>query len=482
MKTNRKNTTLAAGALVLAIASGVCGADKPATASAAANPVAPGAGLVNDWLREQNPAFTPWDFGGQVRARYEVKEDGGSFPARDFRKTGADNDNSYFLLREKIHLGYNAAWFNAYVEARDSSTTGDDRHPNPETDRFDLHQAYLSVGNAKEFPLTAKVGRQEFVYGDERLIGNGDWHNLGRVFDAARLRYENQNFWVDAFSGRIVLANDGRFNVANDYDWFSGIYASTRALIPKQETQLYLLARNTGAGSPTATTGSPQAGGPGARDVYSLGLRVKSLPGLWNGWDYAAELVGQLGSVNLGGTRLDHEAFAASVGGGYTWAKSFGSPRVGLEYNYASGDSDPTDGDSGTFENLFPTNHKHYGYMDFAGWRNIHNPRFSASFKPAKPVTVTLDYHLFWLADTADFFYPEAGAGRGGGGYGRNASFDSFVGSELNLDVTYAPKPWLAVRAGYGHFFTGKYVRQSLAGVGGATDADWFYTQATFTF
>ena len=319
MKTNRMTTTFTAGALVLAIVSSIYGEEKTAASATVASPkaAAPSAGLANDWLREQNQAFTPWDIGGQVRTRYEVKEDGGSFPARDFRKTGVDNDNSYLLLREKVHLGYNAPWFSAYVEARDSSTTGDDRNPNPEADPFDLHQAFVTVGNAKQFPLTAKVGRQELVYGDERLIGNGDWNNLGRVFDAAKLRYEDKNLWVDAFSGRVGLANDGRFNVANDYDWFSGVYASTRTLVPKQETQVYVLARNTGAGSPTATTGSPPAAGPSARDIYSFGLRVKSLPGQWHGWDYAAELAGQLGSVNLGGTRLDHEAFAASVGGGY---------------------------------------------------------------------------------------------------------------------------------------------------------------------
>lgn len=485
MKTSQ-TTHLATGALVLAIVSTVNGAEPAATTTpASATPPKPAAsaGLANDWLREHNQSLTPWDIGGQVRARYEVKDGGGSFPVRDFRRSGVDNDNSYFLLREKLHVGYTDNWFSAYVEGRDSSTTGDDRNPNPEADGADLHQAYVGLGNAKNFPLTAKIGRQEFVYGDERLVGNADWNNLGRVFDAAKLRYEDKNLWVDAFSGRVVLADDGSFNIANDYDWFSGVYASTRTLIPKQETQLYLLARDTSAGSPTATAGSPQAGGPGARDIYTFGARVKSLPGQFKGWDYGAEAAGQVGSINLGGVRLDQRAFAASAGGGYTWAKAFGSPRLGIEYNFASGDSNSKDGKSGTFENLFPTNYKHYGYMDLIGWRNIHNPRLSASLKPAKPLTLTLDYHLFWLADTSDFFYPEAGAGRSAAGsYGINPTFDSFVGSELNLDAIYAPKPWLALRAGYGHFFVGKYVENSLAGVGGSTGADWLYLQATFNF
>ncbi|HMC28628.1 MAG TPA: hypothetical protein VKM56_12630 [Verrucomicrobiae bacterium] len=66
----------------------------PPPLAAAAN-----ASLLNTWLRDQSPIFNAWDMGGQIRARYEIKEDGGSFPNRDFRRTGVDNDNSYFLLR-----------------------------------------------------------------------------------------------------------------------------------------------------------------------------------------------------------------------------------------------------------------------------------------------------------------------------------------------------------------------------------------------
>jgi hypothetical protein len=38
---------------------------------------------------------------------------------------------------------------------------------------------------------------------------------------------------------------------------------------------------------------------------------------------------------------------------------------------------------------------------------------------------------------------------------------------------------------GYGHFFGGEYIKQSVESVpanGGAVDANWFYVQAKFTF
>jgi hypothetical protein len=438
-------------------------------------------GVLNEWLRAQDEAFKSWDIGGQFRARFEVKDKAGSFPNRDFIKSTQDNDNSYLLLREKVHLGYTGCnWFNFYVEGRDSTTHGDDRNPNRESDQFDLHQAYVVLGNAKEFPVTLKVGRQEMTYGDERVIGVGDWGNLGRSFDAAKLRFENDSLWVDAFSGRVVMPDQFNLNGVNDYDWFSGVYASTKKLVPWQETQVYFLSRNANVQAGVADPGwltTP----PGARDIYTLGMRVKSLPGKLKGWDYTGEMVYQMGSINSLGKRLDQQAVALSLGGGYTLEETVGKPRLGLEYNYSSGDSDPTDGKSQTLDTLFPTAHKVYGYMDLIGWRNLHNPRFSVGIKPAKPVQVTLDYHAFWLADDRDFFYPESGAGRAANGYGRNSGLSKYVGSEVNLDVTYTVKSWLGFRTGFGHFFRGSYIEDSVR-ANGSQDADWVYLQTTLSF
>ncbi len=483
-----KITPSVSGALALGLV-------LPASAQVATNavPLAPppaiSAGLVNDWLRGESAAFNPWDVGGQIRFRFDHKENfaaPGQPGAVDFRKNGGDADNTYWLTREKLHLGYSPVnWFTAFAEGRNSTSTGDDRDPNPESDSFDLHQGYVALGDARQFPLTAKVGRQELSYGDERLIGSFDWSNVGRVFDAAKLRHENPNFWVDGFVGRVVMVNDDHFNEANDYDFFSGVYASTRTLIPKQETQLYLLARNVSEDSPNAIGAGlpPLLTGATPRDVYTLGLRVKSLPEQFNGWDYEMELAGQLGRFKktAGSASLDHEAIAAHAAGGYSW-KTWGTPRAGLEYNFASGDSDPTDGKHGTFDNLFPTNHKFYGYMDFVSWQNIHNARLATSIKPLPKLTLTGDYHAFWLADTHDNFYQANGAARTTSGYGINPGAGSFVGTELDIIATYAIKPYAALQAGYGHFFVGDYVKNSLASVGGATDADYVYTQVTFNF
>lgn len=476
---------------ILLCAAQMVQAAEPAPAGAqrsigSKNSTAASAGLINDWLRGKSEAADPWDVGGSVRLRYDTKDDGGPFANNDFIHRGLENDNDYFTARTRVHLGYTpSGWLNLFAEGRDARAWGDDRPGNPENDEFDFYQGYFVLGNPKEFPLTLKVGRQEMLYGDERFVGVSDWTATGRSFDAAKLRFENDDFWVDAFVSRVVIVYDDHFNQPNDYDWFSGLYASTRKLIPWQESQLFFLARNVGEESPNAS--APGVGGPGERDVYTLGTRHKSLPGKLRGWDYSTELAGQFGGIVQGGVYRDLRSFMADVTLGYTWEETWSAPRLGVGYTYASGDSDATDGDTETFEPLLGTNHSLYGLMDLFGLRNTHNPSASFSFKPAKGLSVRLLYLMFWLADDRDFLYPESGSGRNANGYGQNPQFDSYVGSEVDLVVSYQPPRLRGTefQLGYGHFFVGDYIKQSVHSIpanGSAVDADWFYVQAKFSF
>jgi Alginate export len=327
------------------------------------------------------------------------------------------------------------------------------------------------------------VGRQELIYGDQRLIGTADWLNYGHTFDAAKLRFENPQFWVDAFISQPVIPDKHEFDESDNKDLFSGVYGSTRTLLPFQETQLYFLAHNVDERSTTEQNDKlyPLAS---PRDIYTVGVRLKSLPGALGHWDYEAEGDYQFGRYKASNTAasLDQEAFAAHVAGGYTWANALASPRLGLEYNFASGDSNPNDNKHGTFDNLFPSNHGLYGIMDFFAWQNLHDLRLSASIRPDKDLLLSLGLHEYWLADTHDYFYAANGTPRKTGGYGLSPSANSNVGSELDLTASFAITRYASVQGGYGHFFTGDYVKDSLAAKGGARDADFLYAQLYFNF
>ena len=461
-------------------------------------PTQPFPGFLNQELRAADPYWANWDFGGLLRLRYEGKDNAGFTAAGfggDFRKAGVDNNNSYFMSKLLLRTGYTDKWWSAFLQGRSSTTTGDDRNPNAESDGpLDLHQAFVTVGNHKEFPVSLKVGRQELSYGDERLVGAFAWNNIGRVFDAAKVRWQHEHFTAEAFTSRVVIPDDNNANVSNDYDLFSGLYVTTKA-VPKQTSDFYLLARNASAGSPTALgTGLAAAlNGPSARDIYTLGTRGKSDPGAYGNWDYTYEAMAQFGHFNeRAGAAIrsqKQEAYALVLNGGYTFADAPWTPRLGLEYSFASGDSDPTDGKHETFENLFPTNHKFYGYMDFFSLQNLHDVRIMLTAKPTPRLSLALEGHLFWLADDRDSLYAVNGTPRGGltstagTGYGLNSSYSKFVGGEIDFIAGYSLTKFASLEAGFGHFFTGGYVNSTFSAVaGGSTSANWFYLQTTVTF
>lgn len=439
----------------------------------------PSAGLVNDWLRSQWTNATPWDVGAQFRLRYEVKDGAGNASAdgsgADFIKTGFNNDNVFWNTRTKVHVGYKAQpWFQFYVQGRDSRSTGDDRATNSDSDQWELYQAYAQIGNPKDFPLSLKIGRQELSYGEERFIGKSDWSNTGRVFDAAKLRFEQGDYWVDGFIGRINSANDNALNLAEDYEFFSGVYAGAKNLVPKMDAHLYFIARNA-VGSDTVTGIT----GPSDRDVYTVGARLASLPGQFGNWDFALEFAGQFGTMGA----LEHTAYASFLTAGYTWKEAAWTPRLGIQYDWGSGDEDSGDTKSGTFDQLYGTNHGKYGYMDVIGLRNIHDPHLRFSAKPHKDLSIAADLHAFFLSDDRDSFYSESGSARTTNGYARNSQFSKYLGSELDIVFNYSVTKWWALQAGYAHFFAGSYIKSSVeAGGGTVTDADWVYFQTIFNF
>jgi hypothetical protein len=346
----------------------------------------------------------------------------------------------------------------------------------------------VKLGGSTNVPVSMKVGRQELSYGDERLIGAFDWDNNGRVFDAAKMRYEHNDFWVDAFVGRVVVPNDNEFDQANWYDWFSGVYGSSRSIIPHTELQLYFLADNASASSSKVATTYGKGNTP--RDIYTIGSRFQTLPGQLNGWDANGEFAGQFGDFQyaantpgvVNGQRLNHLAYATHVEGGYTFTREKTKPRIALGFDYASGDDNPNDKDHNTFVNLYPTNHKFYGAMDLLSWQNLIDPYLRASITPVKGLSVVCTYNAFWLATTSDFFYQVNQVPRTTGGYGIHPQNGSFAGQEVDVIVTYQPKSFLQVQGGYGHYFTGDYVDQTFQNLGGSHDADWVYIQAQFTF
>ncbi len=397
-------------------------------------------------------------FGIEDQTRFEYRENNFDFNSA----LGTVNDDAWLLNRFRLNLKLQPTpWLTFFAEGQDSREIDSDRADIPgvlgaEGDNpIDLRQLYLEIGDGKAFPLSLKAGRQVLLYGDQRLIGPLDWNNISRTFDAAKLRYTGRDgLWVDAFISSVVNIDRYGMDDSDKDSLLSGLYAHIPTL-GIQDTELYALYFDD----------------ENRNDHFlTLGTHWKSLPDKLGPWDYEAEFAVQSGTA--GG--LDLTSLASYVEGGYTFQHAW-KPRLGLEYSYGSGDGNAADGEQGAFQNLFPTNHPHYGYMDVFSWSNLHNVALHLSTKPVPKLTASLDYHLFWLANTNDALR-RANATTTVRSISPGAS--NFAGSELDLLVTYAPSTHVKLTFGYSHLFAGSY----LSDTGSASDADFVYVMTSLSF
>ena len=349
--------------------------------------------LFNLFMVMQVAAEVTTSINGEYRLRPEYKDNA------DFDK--ADDDAKSFY-GQRVRLGVNAninTDLSAFVQVQDTRNWGWGDVLTDSGQALDFHQAYVTLKNIKGLPLSLKVGRQELNYGDQRLIGGFGWSNQGRAFDAIKLTYAHDIADIDFWTAKVTENNSYRAGDGGDPDQdtdFYGLYATIKSNpIPDSNLQAYLLLKRDG----------------GAADLteYTLGGRLAGkVSGI--GVDYTAELAYQFGDSG----DSDISASALAVEAGYAIPNMTWSPRVAVEYDMASGDDDSTDDEVNTFDNLYPTNHLHYGYMDYQGWANMNDIALKVSAKPTDKCFVYLAYHMFSLAEDADAWYGANGLAKAG--------------------------------------------------------------------
>ena len=438
----------------------------------------------------------------------------------------------------RIGLGYDPSPnLNFYVELQDSATWGGNGDPTGRNQvgdasthncgiqlagqcRLGIRAGYMLVRNIAGIDgFSAKIGRQYVVFGNQRLFGHFDWANTGYSHDGIMLSYATAAFdtklgWFRNSETDLGQASPGgsltpnlltcnpaanasatcnpalaqhATDAGSDVDLV--VFYSQLRSIPRMIVEPYYV---------LYSNRLPERANPGQYLPKSpsqlrnmVGLRIEFRDG---NWDFTHEAAYQFGR-SADGFDFDNRrnlrinAWASGTWLGYTWYTHHWKPRVAIGFDYASGDGDSNcvtpsgnlarscGGNANTFENFFPTNFLHVGYMLNGAWRNSVQPQVNVQARPTARDHIELWALRKYLASARDNWY------RGSQGpliFSASDNRTTHIGDELDIAWSHIfADGTVSLSIIYGHFFSGSYIKHQL---GTAADQDWGIVQLWTNF
>ena len=354
-------------------------------------------------------------------------------------------------------------------------------------------QAYMLVRNFIVPNLTVKAGRQMVVWGNHRLFGHFDWNNVGWSHDGITTKYKFNNTaslevgWLktedrqDCGSPTAGGCINGNGN-GTATDEANLIFVRLPMKVVGATLEPVYIWQGGGSGLDGSTGARPAD-----QSRHTVGARaVKKMPLGGARADLTVEGYQQSGSIGdgpggvLNGKDADISAYAFHIDGGITLPVPM-QPRLGGEFNMASGDEDADDGESGGFDQMYPTNHIHFGYMDRMAWKNMVHYSAGLQLRPSKNSHFEVTGHWFSLNEEADGWYGANQNAIPGFAADPNNNEDD-IGSEVDLVYTqfFTPGNHVGWQVGGGVFFPGDYVDSKRDG--DASEQTWGYTQLWINF
>ncbi len=408
-------------------------------------------------------------FGGELRYRY-MDEDNRLRP-------GGPGRSTYNLWRWRNYVDMRfSKQFRVYVEGIDASifdnelpVTGIDKN------RWDLQNYFfdLQVAELNDQSVYFRYGRQELLYGNQRLVSPLDWANTRRNFEGFKLFSKGQAWDIDAFavqpvntaSGGSVAEFDNKFDQVDGSRHFSGVYASYHGVQNNVADYFWLWDRETDFNL-TGIDYSRQTVGTRWYQDRPVTDGCGNVSRIWH-----TEIEGGYQFGHQGSNTVKAGYFTA--GGGHTWKAMPWSPSLWAFYDWASGDKDPTDDENNTFFQVFPLAHAYLGWIDNVARQNISDVNMRLVVNPTQKLSGTVWMHWMDLDNQNDFIYNVAGAPVGTTNVGRE------IGEELDLMANYQFNTNFSVQVAYLWYWYGSAV---VNGPLNRDDANLFYVQTTLQY
>ncbi len=429
------------------------------------------------------------------RTRYEGLSD--PFRAANAGKAYTDVIAMRTLLHGRVKL---PAGFTIGAELQDSRAfrNGDTVLNSTTVNSWELLRAYLEYrGELDGGTLTARGGRITMDVGSRRFVARNRYRNTINGFTGIDLDWQGgadrDRLNVRAFftlpvqrepnpqSGanrrNRLRDNDAVFDTESFDVLFWGLFAA-RDLDDalgvegvRGELFLFGLHESDDADRPTRN-----------RQFYTPGFRVFRKPAKER-VDFTVEAALQVGqSRATGGSTQELDHVAGFIHGtlGYTVDAPW-SPRVALQFDYASGDSSAGDGTNERFDTLFGARRFEWGptgiYGPFAR-SNLITPGLRVQIKPCKAVTAFTSVRTYWLASKTDGWTTSGVADPQG-------ESGDHLGTQIEFRVRWRIVPkTILLEAGYAHLFAGEYIdtNSGSSNSNRQGDSDYVYTQAKFNF
>ena len=265
-------------------------------------------------------------------------------------------------------------------------------------DEFDLQNGFadIRIPLGERADVTLRGGRQELLFGAQRLVGVSDFTNVRRTFDGGQGIIRIGDWTISPFWAELVVVDKYKFNESTPDNKLFGIYSTGPLHFLPVNLDLYWLSADNAGVTINGTSGRERRQTLGSRTWGKIGQ---------TDLDFEVEGAGQFGTV---GPR-DIAAGMLTTNLGYTLTAPGLSPRVYVEFDYASGDGRPG-GSVGTFNQLYPTAHSYLGYIDYVGRQNIISPSAGVTLSPVRDLTLSLQQYFFWRASDRDPLYNKSGA------------------------------------------------------------------------
>ncbi len=417
------------------------------------------------------------DVAGEYRMRIQNEA---NMRYQDF----SHRDDNFMLERTRlyVHARYGET-VGIYAEMLDAVSHWENYLPQDvDENRFDMQNLFAdalltSVGDGETW---LRVGRQEMLYGSQRLVSPIDWLNTRQTFDGVKGFHRGPTWDVDAFWTHPVdfaqqLGPDHNFNSPNLDRQFYGVYATRKfgdALIderpgsPQLEKSTYGIDTYYLANTDAVTQ----------LDSHLLGGRAFFHA---DGWQGDAEAGVQFGRTARGD--LAAGFFSGTLL--HTFSRTGVFSKAGIGYDWASGDRTPNDGKDGTFQLLYGDFHSYLGYCDLIGRRNIRDLSLQlqtddTTDEKGDSTFWTIAWHLFQLDSVTDALYNARGVPVR---IDPSGSSGSAVGQELDITYRTISSGRSESLVGYSHFYPGSYLRRTTAPTS-VHQVDFFYWQWTLRF